>query len=230
MKARKVKKLDPETPLVENAARILKVRIEELRSFAPEALLPEGLTAQHDMRIAAKRLRYVLEVTGFCFGRSATTARRRAKDLQGILGEMHDCDVTIPVVQAHLDELRDADAEALRRRASGEADLDPALARRAPHRTAYRGLDVLIVYLQARRALLFERFRDFWAEQERVGTWDRLDRAAFRQLELAKERRRAEREAQCAREDLEQAERAEREARERAARAQEELERTSLGG
>jgi len=230
VKARRVKKLDPDAPLVENAARILRVRLDELRSFAPEALQPEAVKAQHDMRIAAKRLRYVLEVTGFCFGRSATTARRRAKDLQGILGEMHDCDVTIPVVQAHLEELRAADAEALRGRAAGEPDLDPALARRAPHRTAYRGLDVLIVYLQARRKLLFERFRDFWAEQERVGTWDRLDRAAFRQLELAKVRRRAEREAERAREGLEKAERAEREARERAALAQEELERAGLGG
>jgi hypothetical protein len=228
VKARKVKKLAPEAPLVDNAARMLRVRIDELRSFAPAALDPEEIEAQHDMRIAAKRLRYVLEVTGFCFGRSAATARRRAKDLQSILGEMHDCDVMIPVVESHLAELRREDAEALRRRGAGEADLDPALARRAPHRTAYRGLEVLIVYLEARRGLLFERFASFWAEQERLGTWNRLDRAAFRQLELAKERRRAEREAERARDELAAAERAEREARERAERALAELDRATL--
>jgi hypothetical protein len=229
MKARKVKKLDPDRPLVENAARILRVRIKELRSFAPEALDPEAVTAQHDLRIAAKRLRYVLEVTGFCFGRSAATAQRRAKELQGILGEMHDCDVMIPMVEAHLADLRRRDADALRGRGGSEADLDPALARAAPHRTAYRGLDVLVVYLEARRSHLFERFTEFWAEQERVGTWDRLDRAAFRQIELAKQRRRARREADEARKVLEDAERAQREARERAEKAQEELERTTLG-
>lgn len=230
MKARRVKKLDPEGPLVENAARILKVRLEEMRSFAPKALEPGEVKTQHDMRIAAKRLRYVLEVTGFCFGRSAATARRRARDLQGLLGDMHDCDVTIPVVQAQLDDLRRKDAAALRRRAGDDLDLDPTIARAAPNRTSYRGLEVLIVYLEARRQVLFDRFVAFWNEQERLGTWNRLDRAAYRQLELAKERRRAEREAQSASDELEQAKRAEREARDRAERAQAELERTSLSG
>src|SRR4029077_5767818 len=60
MKARPVKKLDPSRPLGENAARIVQVRLDEMLAFAPTAL--DGKTkAQHDMRIAAKRLRYVLE-------------------------------------------------------------------------------------------------------------------------------------------------------------------------
>ena len=62
MKAKQVKKLDPVRPLGENAARIIKVRIDEMRSFAPRALAGKT-SAQHDMRIAAKRLRYVLEAT-----------------------------------------------------------------------------------------------------------------------------------------------------------------------
>jgi hypothetical protein len=230
MKARRVKKLDPEGTLVENAARILRVRLDELRSFAPRALEADGITEQHDMRIAAKRLRYVLEITEFCFGRPAVSARRRARELQGLLGDLHDCDVTIPVVQAQLDDLRRVDAEALRRRAGDEPDLAPEVARAAPSRTSYRGLEVLIVYLEARRGHLFERFREFWAAQEKAGTWDRLERAADRQLELAKERRQAEREAERARDDLERAEHAERAARDRAARAQAELARTSLSG
>jgi hypothetical protein len=230
VKARRVKKLDPDGPLVENAARILRARLRELRSFVPDALQPDAVEEQHDMRIAAKRLRYVLEVTEFCFGQPAVSARRRARDLQGLLGDIHDCDVMIPEVRSHLDELRAADAEALRRRGAEEPDLDPALVRATPNRTSYRGLEVLIVYLAARRRHLFERFREFWAAQEKAGTWTRLERAAERQVDLAKERRRAEREAERAREDLAEAERAEREARERASRAQAELDRTSLSG
>ena len=65
-----------------NAARILRTRLDEMRSFAPGALQAENATEQHDLRIAAKRLRYVLEATGFCFGAPADTARRRARDLQ----------------------------------------------------------------------------------------------------------------------------------------------------
>ena len=66
MKAARVKKLDPRAPLIDNAARILVVRLDELRSFIPDALDRNKETEQHDLRIAAKRLRYVLELTEFC--------------------------------------------------------------------------------------------------------------------------------------------------------------------
>ena len=228
MKARTVKKLDPDRSMAENAARIVRVRLEEMRDFAPRALEETGIEEQHEMRIAAKRLRYVLEVTEFCLGRPASVARRRARDLQSVLGEMRDCDVMLPRVRKHLDELRSADAVALRDRAGDSEDLDPALARTVPSRTAYRGLEVLMVYLEARRELLYERFKAFWAEQERAGTWDRLERAARRQLELAKRRRAAERQAERARLELERAAAAERQARARATEAEQQLERTGF--
>lgn len=223
MKARRVKKLDPAGPLAENAARIVAVRLAELRSFVPAALREESVTEQHDMRIAAKRLRYILEATEFCFGRPAVTARRRAKDLQDVLGELHDCDVMLPRIEAHLRELRGTDAGVVRRRAGDAADLDPALAARAPHRTAYRGLEVLALYVQARRTLLFERFRELWAEQERAGTWDRMERAAERTQAAARERRLARERAQRAAESLAEAQRLERDAAVRARQAAEEL-------
>jgi hypothetical protein len=223
LKARSVKKLDPHRTLAENAARIVRVRLDEMRAFAPKALEPGATRKQHDMRIAAKRLRYVLEATEPCFDRSAQVARRRARDLQGILGELHDCDVMRPRVERHLAELRDADAAAVRERAGDSADLDPSLAARAPHRTAYRGLETLIVYLRARRGLLFDRFVAFWAEQEKSGTWDRLERAADRRVREARERRAAAKRAERARRELEDAERQEREAAARAAAAAAEL-------
>ena len=96
MKARGVKKLDPEKSLRRNAARILDTRLDELRSFAEDALEPTAATAQHSMRIAAKRLRYALEIVEGCFGAEAIAARRAAKELQGVLGEIHDCDVMLP--------------------------------------------------------------------------------------------------------------------------------------
>ena len=75
VKARPVKGLDPTEPLRPNAARIVRTRLDELRTLAAEALEPGAETAQHDMRIAAKRLRYVLEITGACFGPEAEAAR-----------------------------------------------------------------------------------------------------------------------------------------------------------
>ena len=223
MKAKRVKKLDPTEPLADNAARIVRVRLDEMRSFTTQATEPGATRAQHDMRIAAKRLRYMLEATEFCFGKPAQVARRRARDLQDVLGELHDCDVMLPRVKRHLAGLRKADAEAVRMWAGDASDLDPELASHAPHRTSYRGLETLIVFLQARRGLLFDRFRAMWAEQQRAGTWDALDRAMTRRLDVARERRRAAKRAQRARATLAAAEREEREAASRAASAASEL-------
>jgi hypothetical protein len=226
VKARPVKKLDPSRSLGENAARIVQVRLDEMLAFAPRAL--QGKTkAQHDMRIAAKRLRYVLEVTGFCFGRPADTARRRARDLQDILGEIHDCDVMLPRVRGHLKQLQRSDAQAVRARADQAPDLDPRLASRAPHRTAYRGLDVLAVYLEARRELLIDHFADFWRRQEEIGTWKRLERAVDGYLGRAREARRTAKAAERARLQAEAAARAAQQAEAQAQQARLDRERAS---
>ena len=219
MKARSVKKLDPEAPLEENAARIVKVRLDELRSFWNKAQKRKQVEAQHDMRIAAKRLRYVLEVTGFCFGRPAAIGRRRARDLQDILGEVHDCDVMLPRVLDHLDEIRASDASEVVELAGEAPDLDPRLAAQAPSRTAYRGLDVLAVYLRGRRQLLFARFTSFWERTEEDGVWLRLERAVDAKISEANERRRLEKEAEEREAEEREAEERERQAEAGAAAA-----------
>jgi CHAD domain-containing protein len=96
MKPRPVEGLDPAAALRPNAARIVATRLAELRALAVTAFDPAASTAQHDTRIAAKRLRYVLEITGACLGPEAKVARDLAKELQGVLGEIHDCDVMLP--------------------------------------------------------------------------------------------------------------------------------------
>jgi hypothetical protein len=199
------------------------VRYDELLSFDAEVRDPWHSVALHDARIAAKRVRYVLEILGPTLGDPSDDLHDRAKEIQDILGELHDCDVMLPRVERHLAELREVDAAAVRERAGNAIDLDPALAARAPHRTSYRGLEILIVYLHARRALLFDRFRGFWTEQERLGTWQRLERAMERRLQEARERRRAAKRAEKARRELEAAEQEEREAASRAAQAAAEL-------
>ena len=177
MKARRVKGIDPAGALVDNAQRIVAVRLDELVSFAPKVFDPAEVEALHDLRIAAKRLRYVLEVTGDLFGPYASKALDRTKDLQDLVGEIHDCDELIPRVRKLLAQARREDVMAVVREAGRADDLDPALTARAPNAEAYRGLELFVVHLRARREQLFARFLAFWTELERDGFRARLEYA-----------------------------------------------------
>jgi CHAD domain-containing protein len=173
MKARKINDLEPDGPLRDNVRKIVDVRSDELRSFSPAVLDPRNVEALHDMRIAAKRLRYVLELTTPVFGDPAAQGAKRAKKLQDLLGEIHDCDVTIPRVERHIARLRLEDAAALRQAAGPRAsDLAPAAARDAPNRLLYRGLESLVVYLRARRDVLYGQFVRDWERAPLVVTLD----------------------------------------------------------
>jgi CHAD domain-containing protein len=153
VKARRVKGLDPAGGLADNLERIVRVRVDELFGFMPRATEDEA--ALHDMRIAAKRLRYILEVAHPVLGEYAEKALDQAKELQELLGDIHDADVQVPEVVAVLDELIAGDI-----RSGGPV-----------HRDEYAGLVSLVVELQTRRA---ERFQDFLA------TWEDLQRKGFR--------------------------------------------------
>jgi hypothetical protein len=177
VKARRVKGLDPAVPLADNAERIVRVRLDEVCSFMPQAADPAEVTALHDMRIAAKRLRYILEITGPCFGDYAETAVKHTKELQDLLGEIHDCDVQIPEVDAFLHELLAEDAEAMAAANPGAPDLDAAAAKTMPNRGAYAGVAALIAYLRARREVLYAYFLEFWRDLERKGFRARLEYA-----------------------------------------------------
>jgi hypothetical protein len=170
VKARKVEDLDPDGNLADNAERIVLVRLDELCGFMPRAADPEEVVALHDMRIAAKRLRYILEVTGPCFGTYATTATKLTKELQDLLGEIHDCDVQIPEIAAFAERLLAEDAAALH--AAGETD-----PKQAPHARDHAGVAALQAHLRARRLLLFDEFLAVWGSMERKGFRARLEYA-----------------------------------------------------
>jgi CHAD domain-containing protein len=99
VKARAIEGLDPSGPLLPNVGRIVAVRLDELRDFVDAALSPDAGEAQHNLRIAAKRLRYALEIFAPCLGEEAEAARSAAKRLQSILGDLHDCDLMLAKVE-----------------------------------------------------------------------------------------------------------------------------------
>lgn len=176
MKARPVKKLDPDGPFRANAERMAAVRIDELWSFGRKSLDPAEKRALHDMRIAAKRLRYLLELTGPCFGPPAREGATVARELQDLLGEIHDCDEMAPRVRAHVERLRAHDVQVVFDGAPDDAgDLEPALMRVAHNSTRYRGLETLAAFLEARRRVLHREFVRRWTELEESGFRRRLE-------------------------------------------------------
>jgi CHAD domain-containing protein len=152
VKAKKVKGLDPRAPLRDNAARIVVTRLEEMRSFALAALTPDASPAQHDMRIAAKRLRYVLETVGICFGEPAEAGRQAARELQTVLGEVHDCDVRLDLIGRHLER----------------SEVPPA----------DRGLELLLAHTAEQRDNRHADFAKLWTELDGDGVLGRLVSAA----------------------------------------------------
>ena len=61
-KARPIPGLDPQAPTGKNARVIAKVRLAELYSWESSVDHPYHIQELHNMRIAAKRLRYTFEV------------------------------------------------------------------------------------------------------------------------------------------------------------------------
>ena len=158
-----------------SARRLVARRLERLRSSVPEALEPDAVREQQRMRVSAERLRYSLELTSEALGTQAHTARRAARGLQEVLGEMRDCDIALPAARDQVRAFEDEDVKAIIERSRGSRDLDPLLVQAAPNRMLYRGPHLAAVHLQARRRMLFDRFRRLWHEQSRQGVWVALE-------------------------------------------------------
>ena len=176
MKARKVPGLEPDGALDANLRRIVEERLDELRGFGPDGAAPTSAGDLHDMRIAAKRVRYVLELAEPVLGAPAERGAKEARRIQDLLGEIHDCDEGVPRVLAHVERLRGEDSAAMAGLAGrGAKDLEPAAIRDAPHRRRYAGLESYSAYLQGRRDVLYAEFLRYWTRLERAGFGDRIE-------------------------------------------------------
>ncbi|HEY0763368.1 MAG TPA: CHAD domain-containing protein [Pyrinomonadaceae bacterium] len=74
---------------------IILDRLKELEKLSNGLFRPFDVENLHEMRIAAKRLRYAIELFQQCWGRPIATFAKRTAQLQTALGDVHDCDVWI---------------------------------------------------------------------------------------------------------------------------------------
>jgi CHAD domain-containing protein len=100
-KARPIPGLDSAEPFRAAAARVVSVRGEEVWDHLGRALDLDDIEGVHDMRVATRRLRAVLEIFAPCFDRQRLRdVLRDVKRLADALGERRDPDVHIDALEA----------------------------------------------------------------------------------------------------------------------------------
>jgi len=87
---------------------IILDRLRELEKLSQGLFSPFDIETLHEMRIAAKRLRYAIELFQQCWGHGISSYAKRVARIQTALGEVHDCDVWI---ESFGDEVRKARKE-----------------------------------------------------------------------------------------------------------------------
>lgn len=78
--------------------------ITELRKYAESLSDAERKDDHHQMRIIAKQLRYTMELYGDLYEGGLKKEIQNLRNLQDLLGEIHDCDVWIELLPHFLEE------------------------------------------------------------------------------------------------------------------------------
>ncbi|HEU4753667.1 MAG TPA: CHAD domain-containing protein [Armatimonadota bacterium] len=94
--------LHAELSFREAAPLALEERHRELFAFAPHVDHPEAVEELHAMRIAAKWLRYTMELFAPAYADELKRPISTVKKLQELLGELHDSDVRLQQLHAAL--------------------------------------------------------------------------------------------------------------------------------
>ncbi len=143
-------------PLV--AAERITNRIDDIFVYEPWVHNPDAIAEHHALRIAAKKLRYTMEIYAPLYRLGLQKPIRQVKRLQEILGDMHDCDVWIDHLTLEITRQRTRRDSASGLSVSGAAAI-PALKR-------------FLFDREHKRHVLYRSF---------VRLWDSLYRADFAQ-------------------------------------------------
>lgn len=184
-KAWKVRGLKSTMTLRRVARRVLAVRVAEFYSYAPFIHDPARVTELHDMRIAAKRLRYTLEILRVALPPEAKEAIGQVRELQEVLGQIHDADVLAPLLSERLESIAREEEERLLARLHDEPSEEGRLVAVRAHLAAREpdrriGIYALLGRTLHRRRRRYAEFLDVWARLETQGFRAQLEALARR--------------------------------------------------
>ncbi len=173
-KARPITGLDPQAPTGMNARIIAKVRLEDLYSWESYVDNPYNIRELHNMRIAAKRLRYTFEVFEDELPVACKPIVEELVKIQDELGTLHDTDVMIALLRLCLGrqdtasivdyEQSSAKAELKKEKPLVAPELvavllDPAV---SPSTEERYGLELFLQYQEQLRNMQYNAFRQHW--------------------------------------------------------------------
>jgi CHAD domain-containing protein len=114
----------------------------------------------HAMRILAKHFRYAMEACRGAYGRSLDATIVAARELQTLLGDVHDCDIWV-------EDLLEFQEQELKRTEEYFGN-GRAMARLKP------GLDYLVDLRRRQRQAVFVQLGETWNDMQERGVWQRL--------------------------------------------------------
>jgi CHAD domain-containing protein len=138
---------------------ILK-RLNAFEAFAPYVAQPECVKELHAMRIAAKRLRYIMQALAPLYPDELAEPVQAARLCQTKLGDIHDGDVWIDTLPHLLDE--------------EQARTLAYFGSTTPFEPLRSGILALLHDRQQQRAQDYQEFVTFWEQLQAQGVWDGL--------------------------------------------------------
>lgn len=158
--ARKEKVRGPSPEVYRKACQAVLMRLEEMLAYEAFARRPDQVEKLHELRIAAKRLRYTLEVFEPVYDRELTPFRNDARLIQDQLGSFHDCFVWLELLRGFL--------EAERARAVKCCGHLRGVERLLP------GIDHLSEDRSRQMKASYDEFVAFWDRLEKEKRWEEL--------------------------------------------------------
>ena len=135
-------------------------RLDDLLAYQTSLADPEDQAQHHAMRIAAKQLRYTMEICKPVYDGQLDEFTATVKQVQTLLGNVHDCDVWIE----HLDELLQEE----RQRIDRYYGHDGPLGRLGV------GIDHLRQERHQERRRVFQALVEYWQRLAEQDVWDNL--------------------------------------------------------
>lgn len=172
-KAKVVTNIDAHAPTGMNARIIAKTRLEEMYSWDVYVDDPYNVHELHNMRIAAKRLRYTLEIFEETLPPECASIIQEITQIQEELGSIHDSDVMVALLQLSLGGYDSGASyeyalKSVAEEQQGKAMVNPAMLAalldpHAPPSSEERGgLESLVRTTQQQREEQYNTFRYHW--------------------------------------------------------------------